>query len=124
MKKAKLFCVPSVTAANGDSEGFGLVFAEAQACGLPVVSFATGGVPEAVAHGITGLCARAELASTREYIHEVLSSQTLWNEFSHAARRRVERKFDLRRQTESLEKIYSEVAGIANPPEHQEGRFS
>ena len=30
MKKAKLFCVPSVTAANGHLEGFGLVFAEAR----------------------------------------------------------------------------------------------
>ena len=48
---ASIFCVPSVRAANGDSEGFGMVFAEAQSCGTPVVSFASGGIPEAVSHG-------------------------------------------------------------------------
>jgi glycosyltransferase involved in cell wall biosynthesis len=34
MQRAAVFCVPSITATNGDSEGFGLVFAEAQACEL------------------------------------------------------------------------------------------
>jgi len=41
-------------------------FAEAQAMGLPVVSFATGGVAEAVAHGKTGFLAADE--SLAEYI--------------------------------------------------------
>ncbi len=36
-------------------EGFGLVYLEAGAHGLPVVAHAIGGVPEAVAHGETGL---------------------------------------------------------------------
>lgn len=113
MKKAKLFCAPSVTASNGDSEGFGLVFAEAQASGMPVVSFATGGVPEAVAHGTTGFLApEKNWRMLGHYIHELLSSQTLWNQFSYAARRRVERKFDLKKQTESLERIYEDVANV------------
>src|SRR5271166_312631 len=51
MHSATVLCVPSVTAQNGDSEGFGMVFAEAQACGTPVASFMSGGIPEAVAHG-------------------------------------------------------------------------
>lgn len=36
-------------------EGFGLVFREANACGKPVVGARTGGVPDAVQHGRTGL---------------------------------------------------------------------
>lgn len=36
-------------------EGFGLVYLEAGACGLPVVAHAIGGVPEAVLDGETGL---------------------------------------------------------------------
>lgn len=36
-------------------EGFGLVYLEAGAHGLPVVAFATGGVAEAVRDGVTGL---------------------------------------------------------------------
>ena len=50
-----VFCVPSVVAASGDAEGFGMVFIEAQAMGLPVVSTLSGGIPEAVKHGETGL---------------------------------------------------------------------
>ncbi len=36
-------------------EGFGLVYLEAAAHGLPVVAHAVGGVPEAVIDGVTGL---------------------------------------------------------------------
>ncbi len=42
-----------------DVEGFGISFAEAAACGLPVVAARTGGIPDAVADGVTGLLAEA-----------------------------------------------------------------
>jgi phosphatidyl-myo-inositol dimannoside synthase len=38
-----------------DAEGFGLVFLEANACAKPVVAGRSGGIPDAVADGITGL---------------------------------------------------------------------
>jgi glycosyltransferase involved in cell wall biosynthesis len=53
MNKAQVFCVPSIRAESGDSEAFGIVFAEAQAMGLPVVSHYHGGIPEVVKHGET-----------------------------------------------------------------------
>ena len=37
-----------------DFEGFGIVFLEAAAAGLPVIGGRSGGVPEAVAEGVTG----------------------------------------------------------------------
>ena len=38
----------------GIRESLGMVYLEAQSCGLPVVAFAGGGVPEVVAHGVSG----------------------------------------------------------------------
>src|SRR4030095_8235244 len=40
---------------HSDVEGFGLVFLEANACGKPVVGGSSGGVPDAVVDGVTGL---------------------------------------------------------------------
>jgi phosphatidylinositol alpha-1,6-mannosyltransferase len=40
---------------DGDTEGFGLVFLEANACGKPVIGGKAGGAVEAVRDGETGL---------------------------------------------------------------------
>ena len=47
--------MPNRRLANGDTEGFGLVFLEANACGLPVIAGSDGGSIDAVQHGVTGL---------------------------------------------------------------------
>lgn len=108
MQKARVFCVPSHTAHSGDSEGFGIVFAEAQAVGLPVVSFASGGVPEAVAHAETGLLAtEGNLDELAGHLFRLLSDQELWQSFSHRGRDRVCRLFNLQRQSSRLEGIYA-----------------
>ncbi len=52
---ADVFALPCRTMPNGDTEGFGLVFLEANACGLPVVAGKAGGTVEAVIDGVTGL---------------------------------------------------------------------
>jgi phosphatidylinositol alpha-1,6-mannosyltransferase len=41
-----------------EQEGFGIVFVEAAACGVPQVAGDSGGAAEAVAHGETGLVVR------------------------------------------------------------------
>lgn len=52
---AAVFAMPCRTEAQGDTEGFGLVFMEAAARGLPAVAGGEGGAREAVSQGETGL---------------------------------------------------------------------
>jgi phosphatidylinositol alpha-1,6-mannosyltransferase len=52
---ADFFCLTGVPESSGRVEGFGLVYLEAAACGLPSVATAIGGVPEAVLADETGL---------------------------------------------------------------------
>jgi len=47
--QADVFVLPS------SYEPFGIVFAEAMSCGLPIVATSAGGIPELVAHGENGL---------------------------------------------------------------------
>ncbi len=50
-----VFVMPNRELANGDTEGFGLVFLEANGCGLPVIAGRDGGSTDAVKQGVNGL---------------------------------------------------------------------
>ena len=50
-----VFVMPNREMPDGDTEGFGLVFLEANACGLPAIAGCDGGSVEAVQHGRNGL---------------------------------------------------------------------
>jgi phosphatidylinositol alpha-1,6-mannosyltransferase len=53
---ADLFAMPCRTRLGGlDVEGLGIVYLEAQACGLPVIAGRSGGAPETLVDGETGL---------------------------------------------------------------------
>ncbi|MGH7074801.1 MAG: glycosyltransferase [Stellaceae bacterium] len=54
-RSCEVFALPCHTLPDGDTEGFGLVFLEANACGKPVVAGDAGGTIEAVVDGETGL---------------------------------------------------------------------
>jgi glycosyltransferase involved in cell wall biosynthesis len=82
---ADCFCLPTV------QEGFGIVFTEAMAAGLPVVACRAAAVPEVVEDGRTGLLVRPrnpeELAMAME---KLLTSAALRRELGDNGRRRVE----------------------------------
>jgi phosphatidylinositol alpha-1,6-mannosyltransferase len=59
-RSADLFAMPNRTMPDGDTEGFGLVFLEANACGRAVVGGRAGGAVEAVRDGESGLLVESE----------------------------------------------------------------
>lgn len=115
MARAAIFCVPSVVAASGDAEGFGMVFIEAQAMGLPVVSTLSGGIPEAVVHGETGLLVtERDPAALAQAIVQLMQDDELWQRYSLAGRRRVLAQFNLAQQTRRLEDRFEHL--LDRPP--------
>lgn len=110
MKKAKILCLPSITAADGDAEGLPIVAYEAHAMGIPVAGFASAGIPEFVMHGETGFLAQEKDWETLAgHIMKLFEDEDLWKRFSVSARERVCEKFDLKTQTQKLEEIYRNV---------------
>jgi colanic acid/amylovoran biosynthesis glycosyltransferase len=113
LQVAQVFSVPSVTVESGISEGFGLVFAEAQAMGVPVVSFRTGGIPEAVEDGTTGFLGNErDWEFLAHHIKLLLEDSELRKGFSIAAVSRAKEHFDLARQTAALEDFYRQVGNL------------
>lgn len=51
---ADIFCIPSVTAKNGDTEGLPTVISEAMASGLPVIGTNNGGISSIIINGDNG----------------------------------------------------------------------
>jgi colanic acid/amylovoran biosynthesis glycosyltransferase len=110
MQKAALLCVPSITASDGDAEGLPITLYEAQASGLPVVAFSSAGIPEAVAHEKTGMLApEGDWRQLSAYLVLLLNNPDLRLDYSRAARRQAEEKFNVRKQSASLERLYEEI---------------
>ena len=110
LARAWLFVAPSVTADDGDAEGLGMVFLEAQAVQTPVISFRSGGVVEAVADGVTGLlCAEKDSDALAENIASLLENNQLRHQMGKDGRLRIEQQFDVRKQCAKLERIYDEL---------------
>ena len=113
MQRAAVVAAPSVTATDGDSEGLCMVACEAQAMGVPVVSFAGTGMSEAVADGETALLVeQGNDGALAEAILTVLRDESLAERMGAAGRRRMRQLFNLRRQTSLLEAKYDQVLGV------------
>lgn len=112
LNEARIVCMPSIVAGNGDAEGFGLVLLEAQACGIPVVSSALGGKSEGLLHDRTGFAfAEKDVTALSEYLLRLLLDDDLCARFSAAAREFVRERFELRDCCAGLENEYDRIAG-------------
>lgn len=110
MRFARVLCAPSIRASNGDSEGLPTVIMEAQACGLPVVTSARGGVTEGIIDGITGTAVpERAIDQMADALVNYLQNDSLAAKTSQAARLFAERELDVAIHTQLLEKYYNEI---------------
>ena len=117
LSSATVFACPSIY------EPLGIVNLEAMACSIPVVATATGGIPEVVAHGETGLLVEIEqvqdgsgtpldeakfVGDFAAALNEMLANPKLDN-FGKAGRARVEQHFSWDSIAEQTLRVYREA---------------
>lgn len=107
MQLAEIFALPSQTTEDGSTEGLPFSINEASACGIPVVSTWHAGIPEAVVDKETGfLVVEQDSYELSEKLDALLSNRDLSRKMGKAGREYVCKMFDIRKQTQKLEKIY------------------
>jgi alpha-maltose-1-phosphate synthase len=118
LSHATAFACPSIY------EPLGIVNLEAMACGAAVVASATGGIPEVVEHGVTGLLVELEQVTdgtgtpldpekfVTEFaaaLTEVVSDPARARAMGEAGRRRAEEHFSWESITETTLEVYRSV---------------
>jgi starch synthase len=117
---AAVFVCPSLY------EPMGIVNLEAMACGTAVVATATGGIPEVVVDGVTGLLVPIEqerdgtgtpldparfAADLAAAVNRLLAEPALARSMGAAGRVRAEREFGWDRAAERVREVYRELLG-------------
>ena len=96
-----------------EQEGFGIVFLEAAAAGVPQVAGRSGGAGEAVAAGITGTVVRrsTDAGSAARAIDDLLADPGLRATMGEASRLRAEASFDYDKLAPRLAAALADVGG-------------
>lgn len=98
-----LFLLPSET------ESFGLAALEAMACGVPVISSNSGGLPEVNKDGYSGYMANVgDVQTMADKAIEILSDDTRLREFKSNALKRAE-EFDIKNILPLYEQLYKKA---------------
>ena len=105
-----IFVLASVQAANGDSEGQGLVLQEAQAMGMPVISTNHNGIPEGVLEGQSAfLVPERDIDSLAEQMINLAYASHNWPTIGLSGRKFVEERFSNLILTKKLIQIYNQI---------------
>jgi colanic acid/amylovoran biosynthesis glycosyltransferase len=107
LKKSQLFLMTSTSDTTGRCEAFGLVSLEAQGMGVPVIGFKSGGFPETIIEGETGITVEdknyTEMANTIELL---INDHEKRNRMSVAAKKHIKDNFDSGKVTSKYIELY------------------
>lgn len=115
-RRADVFLLPNRELPNADTEGFGMVFLEAAASGVPAIAGRAGGVGDSVLHGETGLQVDpASPPAVAEAVTRLLRDGATWRRMREQAHARAAQEFSWDRAaaelTSILESVRAEGAG-------------
>jgi colanic acid/amylovoran biosynthesis glycosyltransferase len=109
-KSSHIFLHPSVTAGDGNMEGQGVVLAEAQAYGLPVVATRHNAFVETVLDGKSGfLVPEKDVDALADRLEYLIKHPEVWPQMGRAGREFVEKNYDIRDLNQKLVQIYEQL---------------
>lgn len=104
-----VFCLPSVR-----NEGVPQSILQASAAGLPVVSTAVGGIPEAVVHGVTGVVVSpGDSGALARVIGGLIADPELRRRLGEAGAEHISTSFSVQRMLDLTERAYAAALGFA-----------
>lgn len=110
-RSSRVFVLPSVVAASGDTDGLPVVLLEAMAAGCPLVGTAVGGIPDVMIHGRTGLVVEpAAPSALAAAINRLLDSPAEASKMGALAQRWARRKFDWRQVARGYATVLAQAA--------------
>ncbi len=111
---ADLFVFPGI------GESLGMVFLEAQSCGLPVVALCEGGVDQVVADGMSGVLVRGrDPVRYAEAVADLLADSLRRQRMGREAARFVDRERNFHRQARYLAALLDSLVSGRNRPDRQ-----
>lgn len=94
-QRCDVFVLPTRPETDGDVEGFGIVFLEANVFGKPVVGGKTGGVPDAIVDGLNGyLVEPNNLNMLYKAVLKLLERSDIAGRLGQQGKKRVSEQFD------------------------------
>ena len=101
LSRADIFVLPSL------NEGIPVVLMEAMACGVPCISTPINGIPELIAHNVTGLLAtQGDLDALVHQLERLMTDAELRQQLALAARQKILSDFDIHKNVLTLSHIF------------------
>lgn len=109
LSEAYGFVLPCTIEPGGDRDGIPVAMMEAMACQIPVISTWVSGVPELVHDGVNGLLVHErDSAALADAIKTLLDDPDKTLRFGQAARKHVEKHFNIKKTTAQLRELIQE----------------
>ncbi|AFO56972.1 MULTISPECIES: glycosyltransferase [unclassified Natrinema] len=106
--QARCFLLPCVVADSGDRDGIPVVLMESMAMQTPPISTAISGIPELIDDGENGVLVEPRHSeSIGKAVIQLLENDSIYSKYSKNSREKVTEEFNIDREAEKLENIFT-----------------